>query len=111
MVGPFKRTEIVADYAGLRPEKITSLREWLVSTHKDAGYESISTPCFKPSDPQVYLYGKRPRIGPIIVSVFWDQETEEWVYAGMLERTESRKRIEELGHIVESIKCGEVRFN
>jgi len=104
------RTEIIAKYKRMRPAALSSLTEWIQRTHGAAGYKSITISCFEPSDPVVHLFGDRPEKGPIVFSVFWDKEREEWVFAGMLYQTDDRGRIAQLKAVVEAVSCETVRF-
>lgn len=113
------REAMVKQYKQLRPTELEGLRDWLRTSHQNTGYRSITIACFASSDPEVYIYGDRPaeRRGPIVFSVFWDKEREEWLEAWILEvavlreRGQGTERFEELKAMIQAIACDTIRFN
>lgn len=105
------RAETLKYYQQLRPAELDGLREWLRTHLRGAGYKSVTIPCFASSDPKIYVYGDRPERGPIVFSVFWDEESEEWVEAGRLDRMEDRAQIDKLKSLIEPIACSTIRFD
>ena len=105
------RSEILKHYSGLHPPELRGIEQWLRATIlPNAGYRTITIACFAPTDPVVYLYGDRPVKGPIVFSIYWDEEAGDWAQAGMLERPDDRGKIQEMRTTVNAIACATVRF-
>lgn len=105
------RQQIIDEYRQARPAQIKSLEAWFRYRLQNSGYRSVTIPCFTPSDPEIYVYGDRVSGRPIIISVRWDQEGEQWLEAGLLQGPQSARKIEELKATIESVACAGVKFN
>jgi hypothetical protein len=109
------KSEIVEYYRQLRPAELDSLKEWFADLG-GAGYRSVTIPCFAFSDPEIYVYGDRAELGPIIIDVKWQPEGERWEEAGMIPflwrapTVQEQRAIEGYRKTIESIKCATVEF-
>lgn len=104
------RAEIVRRYRQMRSAEMEGLRKMLTTPNPDPGTKSITISCFAPTDPTVHYYVNRSPDAPVIMSVFWDRERQEWAVAGSLERSQGPERFEEVHRIIDSIACSTVRF-
>lgn len=104
------RSAIVRQYRQVHPPEAESLLNWLRTTLHDSGYLSVTIACFNPSDPVVHVYGERATKDPIVFSLFWDRDREEWIQAGMLERQQGQQTFDELKSTIRTIACGTIQF-
>jgi hypothetical protein len=104
------RPAVIEEYKGLKPTEAGSLRAWLLAHDRGAGYRSVTFGCFKSSDPQVFVYGQRLSDAPIIFSVFWNRDQEDWVEASLLRQPQLPKEFEEMKSTIEAIACGTIKF-
>ena len=103
--------EIRDFYKKLRPPEVDGLKEWLrATTTSQAGYKSITIPCFQDSNPEIFLYGVRPGKGPIVFGVFWNRSLEKWEDSGYWDGHQNQERVERLRDTIEAIACDTVRF-
>lgn len=110
-----RRADIVEHFRQMQPLELHRLKE-AVAEMRGGGWSSVIIPCFAiEASPVVPLYGERPDRGPVIFSVRWDRDEEEWFGGGQIEpptgyTPEEIRRIEERRSIFESIKCATVEF-
>jgi hypothetical protein len=104
------RAAILEDYRKLNPVELGSLRAWLLERERNAGYRSIRIACFKPTDPEVFLYGDRSPGSGLVFSVFWNRDEDDWAEVAILRAPELPKRFEEVKSRVEALSCGTVDF-
>ena len=105
------RDQIVREYRQLHPEPIRSLEQWLRQTTSGVGYKSMTIACFAPSDPEIFVYGDRPkRGGPVVFSVIWDRESQEWLEASLIQGADRLADINKLRSIIEAIPCATLKF-
>jgi hypothetical protein len=99
------RAEVVREYRQMHPRELEALRKWLIGPRPDRGDASgITIACFAATDPMVYYYVEQPA-DPLIMSVFWNRESEEWSVAGSLQRSQNPARFSRLHSIIDSIAC------
>jgi hypothetical protein len=103
--------DIVQSYRKVRPPELMSLKESLRMDLRTAGYRTVTIPCFKSTDPMVYLYGDRPAKGPIVIASVWDKESEEWRDSRLvIEGPENQAQIDQFKKTIDSVKCATVSF-
>jgi len=103
------RVEIIGRYQRVRPDGFSRLARWLQQREQGAGYKSITIPCYKSTDPVVNLFGDRTTKGQVVFSVFWNDEREDWVFAGVVD-PQDREQIEQLKAVIERLSCETLRF-
>jgi|SRR5579883_350834 len=104
------RAEILNRYKAIDPSQTDSLARWLSAHLSASGYRSVTIPCFRPSDPVVYLYGDHPSRGPVLLSIFWNRETMQWEEASVMQGGGKRSTIDRFKDTVDLLKCGVITF-
>lgn len=103
------KQQIADEYRRARPAELESLKAW--SQDRLQGYRSVTIPCFIASDPEIYTYGDRVSGGPIITTLAWDPEEEEWRVLGFLDDPRSASKIQEMKLAIESMACATVKLD
>jgi hypothetical protein len=103
------QAELIEEYRQLRTPELADLRAWLVSEHRNTDYKSLTFPCFAPTDEEVFIYGERKTLGPIVFGVFNDIELG-WTVAGFTDRPEQAKQIAAMRDRIQKIECGRITF-
>jgi hypothetical protein len=103
------QTELIEEYKKLRTPELADLRAWLDSRYRDSDYKSVTIACFAPTDENVFVYGQRKTLGPIVVSLFNDIELG-WTVAAFSDRPEEAKYIASMRDRIQKIECGQITF-
>lgn len=101
------RSEIIRVYRNLRSPEIEALRDWVRTDLMVSGYVSFTIPCFKPSDPVVYVLGNRIARDPIVASLFWNRQTNKWDVA---EWIEDQQFVSGLKTTLDTVACVSAKF-
>jgi hypothetical protein len=77
------RDEILRSYSNSRPGNLDALVRWLSEQRSESRVvRKLVVPCFKETDPAVYIYRvSEPDIEEIFLTV-WNRETSEWMFGG-----------------------------
>ena len=101
--------EVLEEYKKLRPSQLADLRAWLDSEFRDSDYKSVTIACFAPTDEDVFVYGERKTLGPIVMSLFNDIE-RGWTVAAFSDRPEQAKHIAAMRDRIQKIECERIAF-
>ncbi len=104
------RNEIIAGYKRIRPTDIESLRDSLKKRLSAAGYESITIPCYKATDPVVYVFGTRGDRGATVFANILDKESGTWIDAGIVTPRGNRGELERVEALVKALSCSTLEF-
>ena len=99
------RTELENRARSFRPETIDSLINWLRLRLSGAGYSSLRVPCYRSTDPQIYVYAERKVGAPLILIMIRNRRDEEWEEAGVISKIDSQVGPEGIKRLIFATTC------